>query len=283
MRYGFVIDQSKCVGCHACSLACKAEHEVPLGNYRTWVKVIEKGSFPNTKKSFLVQRCNHCQDAPCVEICPTKALYKRSDGIVDFNKDACIGCKSCLNACPYEAIYIDNASGTAAKCNFCAHRTDHGVQPACVVVCPVQAIISGDLEDPTSQISGLVGRGNVQVRKPEKNTKPQLYYLGADQTALNPEATPSPVGYMWSQPNLTLHGRHEAPAPVVPPYRPLDFKAMIEELPEVSYQKSAIRSQLTSPPATSQMLMPPAKINKASNTEAEPQQPNRQSSIVNRQ
>ena len=257
MRYGFLINQEICIGCGACTLACKSEHEVPLGNFRTWVKIVEKGSFPNTKKSFLVQRCNHCQDAPCVEICPTRALYKRPDGIVDFNKDACIGCKSCMVACPYEALYIDPATDTAAKCNFCAHRTDHGLQPACVIVCPVQAIISGDLEDPTTEISRLVGRGNVQVRKPEKNTKPQLYYLGADQTALNPEATPSPVGYMWSQPNTTLHGRHEAPAPVVPPYRPLDFKAMLGELP-------ATGGQATSPPALGQMMLPPAKINPVS-------------------
>src|SRR5690242_9426848 len=168
MRYGFVIDQRKCIGCHACTLACKAEHDVPLGVFRTWVKSVEKGSYPNTRRHFLVQRCNHCQNAPCVTICPTKALYKRSDGIVDFNRDSCIGCKSCMEACPYEALYIDPATDTAAKCNYCAHRTEVGLQPACVIVCPEQAIISGDLEDPTSQIAQLVGRENVQVRKPEK-------------------------------------------------------------------------------------------------------------------
>jgi Fe-S-cluster-containing dehydrogenase component/formate-dependent nitrite reductase membrane component NrfD len=227
MRYGFVIDQRKCIGCHACTTACKSEHDVPLGVFRTWVKSVEKGSYPNTRRHFLVQRCNHCEDAPCVNICPTKALYKRSDGIVDFNKDSCIGCKSCMGACPYEAIYIDPATATAAKCNFCAHRVEVGLQPACVIVCPEQAIISGDLEDPTSQISRLIGRENVQVRKPEKNTKPQLFYLGADQVAVNPEATPDSVGYMWGQPNTHLHGREIASAPVVPSYRPLDFQTLL--------------------------------------------------------
>ncbi len=146
MKYGFVIDQRKCIGCHACTVACKAEHDVPIGVYRTWVKYIEKGEFPNTRRHFLVTRCNHCDDAPCVAVCPTKALFKRADGIVDFDRERCIGCKSCMQACPYDALYIDPETHTAAKCNYCAHRVDQGLQPACVVVCPVQAIIAGDLE-----------------------------------------------------------------------------------------------------------------------------------------
>ncbi len=264
MRYGFVIDQRKCIGCHACTTACKSEHEVPLGVFRTWVKSVEKGSYPNTRRHFLVQRCNHCENAPCVTICPTKALYKRDDGIVDFNKDSCIGCKSCMEACPYEAIYIDPATDTAAKCNYCAHRTEVGLQPACVIVCPEQAIISGDLEDPTSQIARLVGRENVQVRKPEKGTKPQLYYIGADQTAINPEATASSVGYMWSQPNTHLHGREEAPPPVVPAYRPLDFKAMLSTDKStggaVSHNPDPQKSSIVNPQSSiSSPTLPPAK------------------------
>src|SRR5260370_500137 len=88
-KYAFVIDQRKCIGCHACTVACKAEHDVPIGVYRTWVKYIEKGEFPNSRRYFLVNRCNHCDDAPCVAICPTKALYKRKDGIVDFDSTHC--------------------------------------------------------------------------------------------------------------------------------------------------------------------------------------------------
>src|SRR5216683_2161585 len=114
-KYAFVIDQRKCIGCHACTVACKAEHDVPIGVYRTWVKYIEKGEFPNSRRYFLVNRCNHCDDAPCVAICPTKALYKRKDGIVDFDSSRCIGCKSCMQACPYDALYIDPYSHTAAN------------------------------------------------------------------------------------------------------------------------------------------------------------------------
>ena len=115
MNYGFVIDNRNCIGCHACTVACKAEHDVPIGVNRTWVKYVEKGQFPDTRRVFSVLRCNHCEYAPCVEICPTQALYVRPDGIVDFNNNRCIGCKSCTHACPYDAIYIDPESHTAAK------------------------------------------------------------------------------------------------------------------------------------------------------------------------
>ena len=143
VKYGFVIDQTRCIGCHACTVACKTEHDVPLGVNRTWVKYIEKGTWPDTKRFFSVMRCNHCSDAPCVEICPTGALFKRDDGIVDFDTDLCIGCKSCMQACPYDALYIDPHDNTAQKCNYCVHRIEVGLEPACVVVCPEQAIIAG--------------------------------------------------------------------------------------------------------------------------------------------
>ena len=107
MAYAFLIDNRSCISCHACSVACKTEHEVPLGVARTWVKYVERGEFPETRRTFTVNRCNHCDDAPCVEICPTTALFKRPDGIVDFDSDQCIGCKGCMQACPYDAIYID--------------------------------------------------------------------------------------------------------------------------------------------------------------------------------
>jgi Fe-S-cluster-containing dehydrogenase component/formate-dependent nitrite reductase membrane component NrfD len=200
MNYGFLIDQRSCIGCHACTVACKSENEVPLGVFRTWVKYIEKGEFPNSRRHFLVERCNHCANAPCVEICPTQALFKRPDGIVDFDQRRCIGCKACMEACPYEAIYIDPVSHTAAKCNFCAHRIDQGLQPACVVVCPEEAIIFGDLDDRSSRISQLIGRNSVQVRRPEQGTEPKLFYIGADEVALMPEALPHATGAMWNEP-----------------------------------------------------------------------------------
>ncbi|GAC1371949.1 MAG: polysulfide reductase NrfD [Ktedonobacteraceae bacterium] len=207
-KYAFVIDQRKCIGCHACTVACKAEHDVPLGVYRTWVKYVERGEFPNSRRYFLVNRCNHCDDAPCVTICPTKALYKRADGIVDFDSNRCIGCKSCMQACPYDALYIDPSSHTAAKCNYCAHRTELGMEPACVVVCPERAIIAGDMHNPTTEIAQIIARQPVRVRKPEQGTRPNVYYLGADEATINPEAATQELPHMtmWS---TMLKPKHE--------------------------------------------------------------------------
>ncbi|HTF55780.1 MAG TPA: 4Fe-4S dicluster domain-containing protein [Planctomycetota bacterium] len=185
MRLGFLLNQETCIGCHACTVACKSEHRVPLGAFRTWVKYVEKGTFPDVRRHFSVMRCNHCDDAPCIPICPTNALFRRPDGVVDFDPAACIGCKSCMQACPYDALYIDPETETAAKCNFCAHRLDAGLEPACVIVCPVQAIVVGDLDDPESSLAKLAANGGV-VRKPELGTRPKTFYLGADPASLDP-------------------------------------------------------------------------------------------------
>ncbi len=202
MKYGFVIDNRKCIGCHACTTACKSEHDVPVGVNRTWVKQVEKGEFPDTRRLFSVMRCNHCTDAPCVEICPTEALYVREDGIVDFDKDRCIGCKSCMQACPYDALYIDPETKTAAKCNYCAHRIDVGLEPACVNVCPEHAIISGDMDNPETEIAQLLARQQVSVRKAEKGTHPNLFYIDADQASLNPSATANTGDFLWNSQSL---------------------------------------------------------------------------------
>ena len=197
-NYGFVINNRTCIGCHACSTACKAENEVPLGVYRTWVKYTEVGQYPDVRRNFQVTRCNHCANPPCVRICPVTAMYQRHDGIVEFDADVCIGCKACLQACPYDAIHIDPESRTAAKCHYCAHRTDLGLEPACVVVCPEHAIIAGDLDDPTSEISRVLARENVSVRKPEQGTAPKLYYVDGNEAALYP-STPGPAStFMWA-------------------------------------------------------------------------------------
>lgn len=201
MRYGFVIDQRTCIGCHACTVACKTEHQVPVGQFRTWVKYIDKGEWPSSTRSFGVMRCNHCTDAPCVEICPTKALFKREDGIVDFDGERCIGCKSCMQGCPYDAIYIDEDTHTAAKCNYCAHRVDNGYEPACVVVCPTHSIWSGDLDDPGSAISQLVTSNASDVRAPEQGTSPNVFYLGADPAVLDPLLAPIDRTYLWAEPD----------------------------------------------------------------------------------
>lgn len=153
---------------------------------RTWVKYIEKGTWPDTKRFFSVLRCNHCTDAPCVAICPTQALFKREDGIVDFDTDRCIGCKSCMQGCPYDALYIDPHENTAQKCNYCAHRTDVGLEPACVIVCPEQAIIAGDMDDPTTKISRMVATEKLTVRAPEQGTGPNVFYKGVESSNLDP-------------------------------------------------------------------------------------------------
>ncbi len=199
MKYGFVIDHRKCIGCHACTVACKSENEVPLGTFRTWVKYIEKGEFPDTRRFFSVLRCNHCEDAPCITICPVTALFRRDNGIVDFNGDRCIGCKSCMQACPYDALYINPNTNTAEKCNFCAHRVEKQLEPACVIVCPVQAIISGDMDDPASNLSRLIASEQTQVRKPEAGTLPKLFYIEADGAALTPTEQTRTGGYLWSE------------------------------------------------------------------------------------
>jgi len=189
MNYGFVIDNRKCIGCHACSTACKSENEVPLGVNRTWVKTVEHGRYPNVTRSFQVTRCNHCENPPCARICPVTAMYQRDDGIVEFDPSVCIGCKACMQACPYDAIYIDPETDTAAKCHMCSHRVDIGLEPACVVVCPEHAIVFGDLDDADSEISQVVAKHPTTVRKPEQGTAPKLFYIQGADVTLHPTVT----------------------------------------------------------------------------------------------
>jgi len=199
IKWGKVIDDRKCIGCHACTTACKMEHSVPLGVNRTYVKQVDVGVYPNVSRHFQVTRCNQCEHAPCVEICPVTAMFQRSDGIVDFDKDLCIGCKACIAACPYDAIYIDPESNSAEKCNFCAHRIDQQLEPACVIVCPTEALIVGDLNDPYSEISQLMAREKTDVRKPEKGTQPKVAYIEASQYTLVPGLAATPVGHAYAQ------------------------------------------------------------------------------------
>jgi Fe-S-cluster-containing dehydrogenase component/Ni/Fe-hydrogenase subunit HybB-like protein len=196
-----LIDHGRCIGCHACSTACKSENEVPLSVNRTYVKYVDVGTFPLARRAFQVTRCNQCDDAPCVNACPTAAMYRRDDGIVDFDKRWCIGCKACIAACPYDAIFINPADHSAEKCNFCAHRLDVGLEPACVVVCPTQAILVGDLHAPQSPVTQAVHRDVVHVRRPEKETRPKVFYRGAHQATLDPLAAARPAGglFMWSE------------------------------------------------------------------------------------
>jgi Fe-S-cluster-containing dehydrogenase component len=197
-RWVKLLDQSRCIGCHACTTACKSENEVPVGVTRTYVKSVDVGTFPQARRAFQVTRCNQCEDAPCVAACPTQAMYRREDGIVDFDKRICIGCKACMAACPYDAIFINPDDHAAEKCNLCAHRLDIGLEPACVTVCPTEAIVVGDLNDPASKVSRVINREPVQVRRPEKGTRPGVYYKGAHAATLDPLAARRPDGGLFA-------------------------------------------------------------------------------------
>ena len=175
MRYGFAIDHRTCIGCHACTVACKTEHEIPVGQFRTWVKYVDSGIFPDSTRDFGVMRCNHCTDAPCVKICPTNALFKRDDGIVDFDTDALHRLQGVHAGLPVRRHLHRQADNTAAKCNFCAHRVDDGLEPACVTVCPTHSIWVGDLDDPESGISRLIAANQTAVRAPEQSTGPNVH------------------------------------------------------------------------------------------------------------
>ena len=200
--YGFAIDLRKCIGCHACTIACKAEHDIPVGVHRCWVKTVEKGTFPDTRRFFFPVLCNQCTDAPCVRICPTRALFKRRDGIVDLHGDRCIGCRACMEACPYDQLFIDPNTRTAEKCNFCANRVENKLLPACVSVCPTECRIFGDLDDPASEVAQIAHREAFMVRKPEKGTGPKVLYLGAEDSTIRPESAARPLYYKEGQVHL---------------------------------------------------------------------------------
>ena len=212
VQWAKVIDHTRCIGCHACTTACKSENLVPLSVTRTYVKHVDVGVFPQARRAHQVTRCNQCAHAPCVTACPTTAMFKRKDGIVDFDKSICIGCKACMAACPYDAIFINPDDHSAEKCNFCAHRIDVGLEPACVVICPTQAILVGDMNDSDSYVAQIVNREAVAVRRPEKETLPKLFYKGAHQATLDPLAARRPDGglFMWSEqqsgPDLVVSG-----------------------------------------------------------------------------
>lgn len=146
VQYAMLIDTRRCIGCHACTVACKAEFDVPLGSNRSWVEYVEKGDYPNVSRSFLPRLCNHCSEPNCVSVCPTGATYKREeDGIVVVDPEICIGCKYCVQACPYDARFVNPLTGSADKCDFCVRLVSKGLEPACVETCIGGARIFGDV------------------------------------------------------------------------------------------------------------------------------------------
>ncbi len=182
-QYGMLVDLRRCIGCHACSVACKSEFDVPLGVTRSWVEYIEKGTYPDVTRSFLPRLCNHCSDPPCVDVCPTGATWKREeDGIVVVDPDTCIGCKYCIQACPYDARFLNPVTGVADKCDFCQHRVEQGLVPSCVNACMGDARIFGDLNDPDSEISRRTASNHVSVLRRGMGTEPNVFYIAADHT-----------------------------------------------------------------------------------------------------
>ena len=187
-RYAMAIDLRKCIGCMSCVVACKAEFGTPLGVWRTWVKTADKGAYPNTQRVFMPRLCNHCDYPICVRNCPTQATYKHKDGFVLQRYNRCIGCRTCVVACPYNARHLVPEKRTDGnlptlivdKCTFCIHRVKKGLLPACVQTCVGGARIFGDMNDPESEVAKLIAREKVTVLKPELGTSPAVFYIGGD-------------------------------------------------------------------------------------------------------
>ena len=202
--YGMGIQVDKCIGCGRCVAACKAENDVPAEPFyfRTWVEryvidaegEVEVDSpeggihgFPAKEEDgdvlrafFVPKLCNQCDNPPCVQVCPVGATFKTEDGVILVDSDYCIGCRYCIQACPYGARYLDPRTKTADKCTFCYHRIKQGLQPACVEVCPTQARIFGELKARASPLRRLMRMSELQVLKPFLNTEPKVYYSKLD-------------------------------------------------------------------------------------------------------
>lgn len=182
-RYGWVVDVRRCFGCHGCEVACKAENDVPLGNYirQTIYHDYEKPS-GGLARIMVPIACQHCEDAPCIKACPCGALHKGAGGTVQVDYGTCSGHGACKEVCPYGAIYIDPVANQAVKCHNCTHRVDVGLEPACVATCPSEALYFGDLNDPESQVSRMQARlaaeGVLEQLRPEKGTQPRMWFAG---------------------------------------------------------------------------------------------------------
>ncbi len=176
-RFGMVIDTARCVGCMDCVVACKTENDVPDGYCRDWITEEVTGSFPDLRMEIRSERCNHCDNPPCVHCCPTGASHVQRFGqLVQITPELCIGCKACLAACPYDARFI-HPDGYADKCTFCVHRVEGGLDPAGVAVCPARCRRVGALDEPHGEVARLLDSRRHHTLLPEAGTKPRIFFL----------------------------------------------------------------------------------------------------------
>lgn len=180
-HWGMVVDLRKCIGCQACTVACIMENDVPEDAFRTHVSVYELVKDGQDPAMVMLPRlCNHCDDPPCVPVCPVEATFKAENGEVLVDASRCVGCAYCVQACPYDARFINHETQTADKCTFCFHRTQAGLLPACVETCVGGARNFGDLNDPESEVARMLRENEVSVLRPEMHTNPNVYYIGLD-------------------------------------------------------------------------------------------------------
>lgn len=200
MRYVMVLDLTRCIGCQACTVACKQKNGTPPDVLYSQVIIEEVGEYPNARTSFLPILCMHCSNPPCEAVCPTGATEIQENGIVTIDTDKCIGCRYCMAACPYnartfnygplepsfegkelttfeQAKVVDHPVGVVGKCDFCIDRVENGELPACVQACPAVARHFGDLDDPNSEVAQLIATRGGQPLFPELGTEPSVYYL----------------------------------------------------------------------------------------------------------
>ena len=180
-RLGLIIDQERCIGCEACTVACRNENQGVQG----WIRVetlnaaqkdTPQGKFPDLKMHFLPLVCQHCEQPPCAAACPLEAIIKQEDGVVVLDEATCDGCQTCLDACPYDAIIFNAETDKAEKCNLCSHRIEQGLEPFCVICCEGQAMHFGDLNDPDSRASKIIASRETYQLLLQEGTGPGVHY-----------------------------------------------------------------------------------------------------------